>query len=83
MTVLDDSLQLNVAIRIAQNKVTQGLKTMEVMQIQQRQYDREISYNAGQIDAYTAILRVLSAKDKKTVEKRIAALKEQMGDLSV
>ncbi len=75
MTAVDDNSRVAISLRRA-------ITSVEGLHMEQRQVDRSLSYTAGQIDAYNAILRVLKPKDQKTVEKRIAALKEQMGDLS-
>jgi len=81
MTDIDNLSLMLVEIDRVQDEVNSRLKLLDIMRGGLRQHDRAISYAAGQIDAYKAVARVLKSKDQKKVEKRIAALKAQMGDL--
>ena len=56
-------------------------ENISVARLALRQQDRMISYTAGQIAAYEAVVSVLKPAHRTIIHKRITALKEQMGDL--
>lgn len=82
MSARDEVLRIGADIKCEQSKIRDGMEAVEIMQIQRRQHDRILSFSAGQIAAYQAVLHTLKPEHQAVVIERITALRKQTGDLA-